>query len=201
MADIEERITAALYRKFCPPSLDLGNYHLGMLPGEQAIAITQHLAECLHCRREIQLLEGYLQDVAPDVERSLADRVVVWIASLLPEPGSAGLTPAFAFRGDPERTMLYQAGDAQLTLEVQDDPGTPGQRSLLGLVLGVDPAGLKAQLWEIGPEELVAESSPLRVVEVDDLGNFVLSGLPPGVYRLVLSGSRFEIQLPRLEVR
>ena len=50
MANIEDKLTAKLYRAFCPSPTELGEYHLGIAGDEQAREIRQHLKTCPHCR-------------------------------------------------------------------------------------------------------------------------------------------------------
>jgi hypothetical protein len=194
MAHIEDQLTLALYRMTCPDSVELGEFHFGMVSGERAEYIKRHLAGCSHCTRELAQLESYLSDLSPDLEYSLAERVRVWIARLVPEGHGDGseLTPALALRGEAEKIFSYEAGDAQLTIKIQDDPRQPDRKSLLGLVIGIDPTGLRAYLWREDQE--VAET------KVDDLGNFVFSELVPGWHTLILSGPALEIHVQDLEV-
>lgn len=194
MSKAENKLTRTLYRTFCPDSTELGEYQLGMLALERASFIQQHLHECPHCTRELAALQNYLADLAPELEYSLAERVKLWIAQLLPDisSGIPGRSPAFGLRGDPEKMLFYQAGEAQLTIEIQDDPDQPGRRALLGLLIGVDPTGLAAHLWQEGQE--------VTSVTLDELGNFIVAGLQPGFYQLILTGREFEIHVQLLKV-
>jgi len=195
MAGTEDKLTAILYRLTCPDSAELGEYHFKMVPGERAHDIKQHLTTCPHCRSELAQLQRYLTEVAPDLEYSLADHIKIWIARLVPEGGwrnGSAPIPAFAVRGGDNGPLIYQAGDAQLTIEVQDDPEKPGHRSILGLVFGVDLAGMQAYLWQ--------ESRGVAAVDVDELGNFIITGLAPGKYELILSGPAVEIHVQALSI-
>jgi hypothetical protein len=87
---------------------------------------------------------------------------------------------------------FYQAGGAQITLEIQDDPNAPGRKTLIGLILMEEAANLQANLWR---DDQVVTSG-----DVDELGNFTLSGLETGNYELFLSGPDVEIQIQDLEV-
>jgi hypothetical protein len=194
MAKLENQLSKALYRAFCPDTNELGEYQLGMLSAQRANQIQAHLAECPHCRTELAQLKSFLKEVEPDLEPSLAGRVRVWLATLLPSGTGGGPAPAFALglRGDETGPHFYQAGDAQITLEVQEDPNAPGRKILVGLILGEGAASLHAHLWR--------EDQAIMSTEVDELGNFTLSGLEPGQYELFLSGPDVEIQIKDLEV-
>jgi hypothetical protein len=184
---MDEKMTARLYRALCPPSTELGEYALGMLFSSQAKAIEAHLAGCPHCRRELAGLRQYLQELAPDLEFSLAERVKVFVARLLGPAAGTSQNLAFGLRGEMGETRTYSAGEAELTVEVQTDPNHPELRALLGLVTGLEGAELTAALWRTG--ELLARE-PL-----DDLGNFMFQGLAPGNYDLILAGPEVEIHV------
>lgn len=194
MAKLENQLSNALYRAFCPEPNELGEYQLGLLTTPRAQEIQAHLAECPHCRTELAQLRSFLKSVEPDLETSLVERVRVWLAELLPPGTAGGPAPALAFglRGDDSGVHFYQAGEAQITLEVQDDPNAPGRKILVGLILGSEAAGLQAHLWR--------QDQAIQSAEVDELGNFTLSGLEPGQYEIFLSGPDVEIQIKDLEV-
>jgi hypothetical protein len=190
MKPTETRLTATLYRAFCPDTSELGEYHFEMSPPERAAFIRDHLKECPHCRRELHQLGQFLMDVSPDLEFSPIERFKIWVAELLPELPGSSVPLALEFRGETTGQKFYQAGDVQITIEVQDDPASPGNKLLLGLVLGISTDEMRVQCLR---DELEVVDSP-----VDDLGNFVLSGLEPGNYNLILRDDEVEIQIPDL---
>jgi hypothetical protein len=193
-------MTAQLYRITCPTPTELGEYHLGVLPSEDAEAVTQHLAECPHCRREVAQLKDYLAELEPspglDLLDQVLDRVRVLVARLVSGGplGAPALAPAFAgVRGGAQEPLIYQAEEVQVMLDIQADADRPDQRTLLGLVIGLDrPQGFAAHLW-------TAEEH-LATVPVDELGNFVLSNLIRGRYELMLSGPKTGIHIQDLEI-
>src|SRR5437868_5479493 len=67
LARLQQQLAAQLYRVVCPPPLELGEYHLGVLAPDRVATVEKHLAECLHCAREMQDLQGYLQSVATEL--------------------------------------------------------------------------------------------------------------------------------------
>jgi hypothetical protein len=202
MSRFDNSLAAILHRAFCPNPHELGEYQLGIIDNDRATFIRQHLADCPHCRAELGELQIFLADNAADLgiavqpasEESLADRLKVWIASLLPDlpSGGLGMQPAFGLRGSGEKVRFYQAGEAQLALEVQDDPQQPGRKTVLGLLTGLEPAGCQAHLARDG--------QPLGVVDLDELGNFVLAKLEPGRYELILACQEAEIHIQELEI-
>ncbi|MCB9420732.1 MAG: carboxypeptidase regulatory-like domain-containing protein [Ardenticatenaceae bacterium] len=194
MEDIEKRLAAQLYRVTCPTPTELGEYHLHLISGTQADTIRQHLHICPHCQAELSQLQAYLTDLTPDVERSLSERVQIWIARLIPAGtmGGGALQPALALRGQDDGPLMYEAGAAQLTLEVQDDPEKVGARAVLGLLIGVETVETVAHLWQ--------NAQKTAQIPVDEIGNFTFTGLAPGRYELIVSGPDFEIHVQELVV-
>lgn len=195
MENIEKRLAAQLYRVTCPTADELGEYHLHLITGSQAATIKQHLEDCPHCRAELAQLQTYLASLTLDVEHSLIERAQIWIARLIPlgtMGGGSAMQPALALRGQDDGPLMYEAGDAQLTLEVQDDPQKVGARTILGLLIGVEPVETKAHLWQ--------NTQKAAQTPVDEIGNFVFTGLAPGTYELIVSGPDFEIHVQELVV-
>lgn len=188
---IDKKLSSHLYRITCPPSSELGEYHLQMLSEERTEEIRQHLTTCPHCTREINQLNSYLDELAPDLDYTLRERVKIWIARLLPNGLEGGLgsapSPAFALRGESDGPLMFEAGNYQLTLEVQDDPASPGLRTVLGLIIGGTETLQKVELWQDGRS--------IQQTIIDDLGNFVFTGVEPGSYDLILSQRAAEIHV------
>lgn len=197
MTELEDRLTAALYRANCPDTMELGEYYLGMISETRAAFVEQHLKECPHCSREVAQLDGFLAQVKSDLEYSTVERVKIWIARRVPDltAGVGDPAPAFALRGaddeaDSARSLIFEAGDAQLMIEVQDEPGDTGRKTIIGLVIGIDPAGIEARLWR--------EGQPLSTTTIDDLGNFTFTDLESARYELILSGPGAEIHVQEI---
>jgi len=202
MTDLENRLSAALYRVTCPDSAELGEYRLGITPNARAAFIDRHLRECPHCNREMVQLDSFMAQVKSDLDYSTAERIKIWIARRVPD-SKAGLgspAPAFSLRGGvgddgddeagPDRSLVFEAGDAQLMIEIQDDPGDGGRKILIGLVIGIDLVDLEAHLWLDGRRVATAE--------IDDLGNFAIANLEAGRYELIVSGPDGEIHVQEL---
>lgn len=189
LAYAQNLLTAQLYRLTCPAPTDLGQYQLQLLPAAQMDAIRQHLAGCPHCSRELEQLQGYLHQLSPDLELNFLERARVLVARLIPEAsgGGPGLTPAFSQRGGEAGPYLYETGNLQIAIEVQDDEDRPGRKSLLGLVTGLETGGLSAQLWQA--EQRIATT------DVDDLSTFRISNIAPGRYDLTLLGPEIEVHV------
>lgn len=189
----EGNMTTALYRSLCPDSAELGEYQLGLLMGDRRISIREHLATCPHCRREMAQLDQFLTSVAPDIEFNAVDRIKVWVARLVPQGFNAGmgLAPVLAVRGAGAGPQLYEAGDAQVGIDIQPDL-RPGTFTLVGLVTGAELDGLQAIVWQ--------DDESVATVDVDDLGNFIVDALRPGRYRVTLSGPSLEIEMRDINI-
>lgn len=207
LARLLGRLTTLFYRFECPTPAELGEYHLELLPAAQTAAIERHLADCLHCRREVAQLEGYLTHLEPAAQpepgrlQETVEHARVWLARLVGGGAASGpvgpfaLSPAFAgLRGkDAEAPLVYQAQDAQVIIEVKEDAESLNHYALLGLIIGMDePAGLDARLLHGGQQA--------AATEVDELGNFVLTSLVAGEYDLILAGSDLEIHVQQVQV-
>jgi len=200
LARVQDDMTAQLYRITCPDPTELGEYHLGVLPLDRTKAVAEHLAECPHCRREVAQLTEYLAELEPSPRLDPLDQVVqrirVLVARLVSgRPlGQPALSPAFAsLRGGEQEPLIYEAGEVQVMIEIQEDADRPDRSTILGLVIGSDaPQELKAHLW--------AAEQRLATVPVDELGNFVLSNVLCGSYELMLSGPEIDIHIQDLEI-
>ena len=203
LAHLQDQLTARLYRFDCPSPADLGEYHFGLVPPDQAEVMADHITRCPHCAGEVAQLESYLADLAPDLELSPLEqartrtRVLVARAvnagmgiDVLPHPTAA----LFAgLRGDEVEPLIYEADELQVIIEVHEDPGQPFGTTLLGLVMGLEDAHqLEAHLWRA--DQRIAS------VEVEELGNFAIPDLTPGSYELILSGPEVEIHIQDLEI-
>ena len=92
---LQKRLTTRLYRLTCPPPIELGEYHLRMLPASQMLVVAKHLRECPHCTQEIAHLAGFLSDLAPAPADSLLGKAKVLIARLV-GGGELTFTPTAA---------------------------------------------------------------------------------------------------------
>lgn len=191
MSDIERQLREKLYRFDCPDPQEIGEFQLKLLSEAASDRIRTHLQTCSHCRRELAELATYLQGLSQDLEYSFAERVRIWIAERLPD-ASTGQNLAFGLRGDSGTAQAYdyQAGDAQITVEIQED--AHAQRTLLGLVLGIDVQGITARLWQAGEK--------MQTVPIDELGNFVFTAVEPGEYEIILSGPDAEYHIQHIRV-
>lgn len=202
LAQFQDYMIVRMYRAECPSSTELGEHYLGVLPGERTEAIALHLAECPLCKHEVDQLRTYLADLEPGLETSPFEQVKehakILIARLVDglEGGQVSEKPgrilAFAGLRGEEGACVYEVGNIQIAIEVQDDTERPGRKAILGLVIGAEPAGMRAHLWQ--------EERCIVTVPVDELGNFVIPGLVSGIYELILGGPEVEVYIQELQV-
>jgi hypothetical protein len=201
LSGLQHALTSSLYRIDCPAPLELGEYQMGLLPAGQSVMIARHASICPHCAQEIVTLLGFMAQPEPLAQPSPLEtaraRLRVLVAELTGGARSMlvspGLAPAFAgLRGDDDGPLTYEAGDAQIILEIQDDEQRRNRKAIVGLVMGLEDQHATAHLWR--------EQQPVNSVAVDALGNFVLDNLAPGCYELFITGESDEIHMQELPV-
>ena len=162
LARLQNGLTARLYRITCPSPLELGEYHLQILPSSQMLVMAQHVRECPHCEAEVAQLENFLQDLTPGVKTGFLGAIRVLAARLV-----SGNDPALrpALRGGSKGPLIFEADGVVITLDVQ--PGSSGQASILGQL-----AADEQDQWTGAKVELQQSDSPQLIVSLDDLGAF-----------------------------
>ncbi len=195
---LQNGLRKQLYRISCPTPMEIGDYHLGLLPAPQALIVAQHVRECPLCRREVAELEDFLTESTP--QPGFLGSIKTLIASLVGGPGmdqdypDLASAPAFGgLRGEGEEPFIYQAGQVRIVIEVQDDVEQMGLKTLLGLVTGLETNEFTIQVSQ--GDNVIATTS------VDEIGNFIISHLSSGHYQLILSGPNMEIRIPSLPVQ
>jgi hypothetical protein len=184
LARWQKRLKNKLYRITCPSSMELGEYHLRMLPASQMLVVAQHLRECHHCTQEVAQLEGFLSDLASTQEDSLLGKAKVLIARLVggqAEPGKQGeigFAPVVpALRGDAKGPLTFEVDDIVIILDVQ--PSNKGMVNILGQV-----AADHQEQWTGALVELREDGELQSSGTVDDLGAFRAESISPGFKQL-----------------
>lgn len=197
----QQTLALRLFRSACPSSLELSEYQMGLLPPERSLSIARHASKCPHCSQEIEALLVFMAQpdplAQPELPKTASARLRILVARLV--SGAAGavappaLAPAFAgLRGADDGPLTYQAGDAQVILDILDDEQQPGRKAIFGLVLGLADTAATIHLWR--------DQQPVGRTAVDSLGNFVIADLPPGQYELFVTGESDEIHIQDLTV-
>jgi hypothetical protein len=195
MNNLDNILMRNLYRLTCPDSVELGEYHLGFLPMAKAVLVRAHVADCRHCAGELAQLDNFIEAIAPVTSVAWQEKVKVWVAKLMPDKNAGiktGEMPAFSLRGNDDTPLTYEAGNAQLTFQIEDDPQQLGLKALLGLIIGIPTTNLQAHLWQ--------NNQKLASIAVDKFGNFILAGLAAGQYELIVAGVDLEIHIQALTI-
>lgn len=203
LAHLQHAATTRLFRAACPPALELGEYRLGILPAAATAHLQQHLAKCPHCAQELAQLASFMDEPDPylrsDPLAAIKQSFQVLVARLASRPQLGGvlgqpvLSPALAgLRGEAAGPLTYEAGDAQIILEVEDDAEQAGRKEIIGLVMGWGNQDVQVHLWR--NEQRVA------TVAVDTFGNFSIDKLAPGACELFITGELTEIHIQDLQI-
>ena len=189
----QNRLRARLYRSTCPTPMELGDYHLGLLPDPQKLVVAQHVRGCPHCRRELAELEEFL--VKPDAEPDLLGTAKVLFAKLVSGGAEPGAAPAIgALRGESKGPLIFEADGVVITLDVQ--PGPPGQVSILGQVAADDQ-----DEWTGASLELQQADQSLLTASLDDLGAFRLEKVSTGSSKFTITSlGGVVIQSPEIDI-
>lgn len=200
LQSLQRALTGSLFRADCPSALELGEYQMGLLPAGQSVMIARHVSLCPHCAQEIATLQHFMAQGEPAARPSVLDtartRLQVVVAELVSGARGAfappALAPAFAgLRGGDDDPLIYEAGDVQLSIEVQGDGEHPGHLAIFGLITGLEE-GQTAQI------ELWRDQQRLAGAAVDAIGNFALGGLAPGDYELFITNDTLDIHVQSL---
>jgi hypothetical protein len=201
LTTIQHAATTRLFRAACPSALELGEFRLGMLPAATMAHLQQHLAICPHCAQELAQLASFMDGPDPylrsDPLAAIKQSVTVLVARLASGPqfggllGQPTLSPALAgLRGEADSPLIYEAGDAQVILEVQNDEEQAGRRTIIGLVMGWVNQEVQVHLWR--------DEQQVATVALDTFGNFSIDDLAPGAYELFITGELTEMHIQDL---
>lgn len=188
---LQKRLTRRLYRIACPSPMELGEYHLHLLPASQMLVLRQHLSECPHCSREIAELDEFLNTQ----EAGVIGKAKVILARLLGEnnenrlPGGLG-----ALRGEAKGPTTFEADGVLITLDVQ--AGAAGRTILVGQVAAEDQ-----DQWTGAIVKLQQTRTPPATVLLDDLGAFQYDDAHPGSIELTITSPYgIEVQIPSINI-
>jgi hypothetical protein len=172
---LQNRLKKQSYRVTCPTPMELGDYHLGLLPASQVLVVAQHLRECVLCRREVAILEKFLSTLA--LESSLLGATKVLIARLMDVQAENGFTPAL--RGEAKGSLTFEADGIVIVLDIQ--PVNEGRFNILGQVAADDQDQWTGALVELRQGDQLECSTT-----IDDLGAFRCEGIMAGKQELRL---------------
>jgi hypothetical protein len=223
---VELMLTSKLYRWDCPPNQVLGEYHIGLLRNDLAVAVKMHLATCVLCTAEVAALTEFLAGDPALVERPQSAKITVLpsalhnrrpargaervLDQLLDRPAAgirrivATLLPAqprLAFQRDVASNTLwprrYMAEDVSISIQVE--PGMTRTNSL-HLIGFVTRTGATLEALQGTPVLLSSQASAVHTQNIDELGNFVFSSISPATYTLELQFPESTIVIDQLPV-
>lgn len=189
---LQNRLSRQSYRANCPTPMELGDYHLGDLPAPQALVVSAHLRECLLCKREVAVLEDFLNSLAP--ESGLLGAAKVLVARLMGSQSEAGLAPAL--RGEAKGPLTFEADGVVIVLDIQ--PRNEGSFNILGQVAADDQDRWTGALVELHQGDQLKCSTM-----IDDLGAFQCEGMMAGKQELRIlptDGSPVVVVVSNLEL-
>ncbi len=171
---IEARLHTQLRRWDCPPSQQLGEYHLGLVEQADERRIVRHLESCVACMTEINELRRFVggEIAVPQAEtqpapasRPSRPRWGELVAQLLPQ------APAMALRGAATGPIMAEVEGTTLILDVQSSG--EGKVDVVGQIASDDQ-----DMWTGALIEVRTAGAVVALVEVDDLGGFTCKSLP-----------------------
>ena len=191
LAQLQSGLTTRLYRITCPSPLELGEYHLRIMPSPQMLVIAQHVRACPHCEAEVAQLETFLKDLTPDVKPAPLTPIRVLVARLVGGSESA-LRPAL--RGESKGPLIFEVDGVVITLDVQ--PDSDKQVSILGQV-----AADEQDQWTNASVELQQADMPTLTTSLDDLGALRFEAVHPGATQIMITSTEgVVIQSPNIDI-
>jgi hypothetical protein len=202
---VNNALTAKFYRSQCPSAEQISFYCSDLLPSDDRTHIAAHILDCPLCSAEVVATRRFMAEVeplpAPLPVPVLSPRTVIngvrrIAASLVRQQAQLVLRNGNV-PSESSWPRQYQAETIDLSLHLSR--ASNGDYLLLGILSSVDNAesvdafeGAKAELYSAN-NTVPETQTPIRITEVDDLGNIVFNAVPIGQYTLL-------IRLPEREI-
>lgn len=189
---IQPLLTTLFYRQSCPAADALGDYHLGILPPGQRLAVAQHLRLCPHCAAEFSL---YAADETADETaggglvsqlQGVVNRVRWAVAASAPAAAPVRRAGVAGVR------KIYRSNEIEAMVTVRPAPTGYQRWGLMGRLTPADAADT-TELW-------TDDSSRLLDTQPVDEGYFDFSQLRAGDYFLCLKADGEETWLGPLTI-
>ena len=216
------RLRAVLHRVECPDTDVLLDHASGWLPLDQKRSVAEHLEVCPRCAEEVAVIAGFPALIDAPEPQTVVDRLHEVIATLVSGPGFVGQLQPVALRGGEGAAegdgepWVFEANGVQIVIEVGPDPEFPDRREIAGQVIGDGTIGLAVEVRRAAqtadPADVPslataegqgkgedAEDEPIvSTTEVDEYSSFLVSGLKPMTYLIVLRGGPSTIRIQDL---
>lgn len=194
---VNDSLTAQLYRSQCPSGTQLSFYCADLLPPDDTMHIAAHILECPLCGAEVAETRRFMAEVEPLPVVAFSPRATLRrvVASLVRQ--QAQLVVRSGPLSEPHWPRQYRAEDIDLSLHLSR--ASNGAYLLLGILTSVNNVE-SVDAFEGAPADLYATSeesdkvqTPIRSATVDDLGNLVFNAVPTGQYTLMIHLSDREV--------
>ncbi len=202
---VNDVLTAQFYRSQCPGAEQLSFYCADLLPADDKMHIAAHILECPLCIAEVAETRRFMAEVEPlpaaEFSPGVAVRSIRRIAASLVRQQAQ-----FVLRGGIVTSWPRQYRAESIDLSLHLSRASNGDYLLLGILTSINNAesvdafeGAKVELYpaNLAPSE---NQRPIRITEVDDLGNIVFSAVPPGQYTLLLHLPEREIVIEDITI-
>ena len=208
---VNNALTAKFYRSQCPSAEQISFYCADLLPPDDKMHIAAHILDCPLCSAEVVVTRRFMAEVEPlpvpfpvlsprsvfnDVRR-IAASLVRQQAQLVMRNGN---TPT-----EISWPRQYQAETIDLSLHLSR--ASNGDYLLLGILSSVNNVenvdafeGAKAELYAAS-NTTTETQAPIRITEVDDLGNIVFNAVPIGQYALLIHLPEREILIEDVTIK
>jgi len=181
-----DNVGLRVFRVYCPPSLELGEYYLHFLPPNQSLVVAQHVRGCKHCQQELARLNDFFRATAVETSDGLLNQVKILTAKMISD-----IAPAL--RGERKGPIIVEVEGIVITLDVQ--PATDGQVSILGQV-----AAESQDDWTDAQVEMKYEGTAPQTTTVDDLGSFKFETIPGTIQITIKSTQGIIVQTQDIDI-
>lgn len=175
----ERELLNSLYRKDCPESLVLADFHMKLVSSSEQLMISAHVRKCIQCRSDLAQIAAEISSAA-DEHGTLADRVVAVLADMLRMPNAA-----FGGVRDPEAEQLlswprvYTCPQMEVFISLNQGEKA-GYYTVQGLLTGSGGDTLPDMGVLLNGHHAHFET------RTDDLGNFAFGDVAAGEYTLTI---------------
>lgn len=180
---IDNKLSAILFRLDCPEPEVLLNYQWGLLEEEETLVVAAHLAECLHCTREaIQLAPptNQGQTLSSLSFETMKEKLRLFVGHLVPlNPILSSVRGHVAtqtkMRGYASTNKVYIVDELEWHVTISHYLEKDETYTLQGQLLGQ---------METFKASLLRENAPIATVDLNETGVFVFSLISTGSYTL-----------------
>jgi hypothetical protein len=211
---LNDGLVSHLYRSRCPNGMQISLYCEDLLPINERMRIASHLLECPLCAIEAANTRRFMRAVPaiPDAVTIAASPLAGLrrVVGALVRQRAQLVTRAEGSILESAWPRQYHAESLDLSLHLSR--ASNGASMLLGILTSADDEsvdafeGANAELYPIahkestdahGEEQL---SEPLLRTQVDELGNIVFSGVPVGIYSLLVRLPGYELVIEDINI-